>query len=121
VLSISPINHLLILSLPQDSNSDNEEEVCEYDSPVHSSIGWGKDTSESGIRNALKDYARLPGIIIITLFTNVLLICLIRLCGLLLHHKCYIRLVLNYFSDLRFVNINVFTEMISLKMYCTYV
>ncbi|KAK7134650.1 hypothetical protein R3I93_017930 [Phoxinus phoxinus] len=44
----------------KDSNSDNEEEGCKSFSPVHSTIGWGEDSSESGIRNALKDYAQLP-------------------------------------------------------------
>ncbi|CAM4709756.1 unnamed protein product [Leuciscus chuanchicus] len=44
----------------KDSNSDNEEEVCKSDSPVHSTIGWGEDSSESGIRTALKDYAQSP-------------------------------------------------------------
>ncbi|ROK61638.1 hypothetical protein DPX16_23738 [Anabarilius grahami] len=47
----------------KDSNSDNVEEVCKSDSPVHSStIGWGEDSSESGIRIALRDYAQSPGI-----------------------------------------------------------
>ncbi|XP_077057233.1 matrix-remodeling-associated protein 7 [Siphateles boraxobius] len=40
----------------KDSNSDKEEEVCKSDS----FIGWGEDFSESGIRNALKDYAQSP-------------------------------------------------------------
>ncbi|XP_067286700.1 uncharacterized protein [Pseudorasbora parva] len=44
----------------KDSNLYNAEEVCKSDSPVHSTIGWGEDTSESGIRNALRDYAQSP-------------------------------------------------------------
>ncbi|XP_073684534.1 uncharacterized protein mxra7 [Garra rufa] len=42
----------------KDSNSDNVEKVCKSDSPVHSSTEWGEDLSESGIRNALRDYAQ---------------------------------------------------------------
>ncbi|XP_016091944.1 matrix-remodeling-associated protein 7-like [Sinocyclocheilus grahami] len=44
----------------KDSNSDHVEKVCKSDSPVHSSIGWEEDSSESGIRNALRDYAQSP-------------------------------------------------------------
>ncbi|KAK2876503.1 hypothetical protein Q8A67_020599 [Cirrhinus molitorella] len=39
----------------KDSNSDNES-----DSPVYSSTGWEEDSSESGIRNALRDYVQSP-------------------------------------------------------------
>ncbi|XP_067226086.1 uncharacterized protein [Chanodichthys erythropterus] len=44
----------------KDSNSDNVEEVCKSDSSVHSTIGLGEDSSESGIRNALRDYVQSP-------------------------------------------------------------
>lgn len=44
----------------KDSNSDNVEKACKSDCPVHSSIGWEEDSSKSGIRNALKDYAQSP-------------------------------------------------------------
>lgn len=46
--------------LVKDSNSDNVEKVCKSDSPVHTSTGWGEDFSESGIRNALRNYAQSP-------------------------------------------------------------
>ncbi|XP_016401538.1 matrix-remodeling-associated protein 7-like [Sinocyclocheilus rhinocerous] len=46
--------------LVKDSNSDNVKKVCKSDSPVHTSTGWGEDSSESGIRNALRDYAQSP-------------------------------------------------------------
>lgn len=102
-LNISLINHLLILSLPQDSNSDNVEEVCKSDSPVHSStIGWGEDSSESGIRNALMDYVQSHGIILLLLiiiitFTNFLFICLIILFIITNSRKDFIKVILDWF------------------------
>lgn len=62
------MNSLLILSPPQDSNSDIVEKISKSDSPVHTSTSWGEDSSESGIRNALGDYSQSSGIIIT--FTN---------------------------------------------------
>ncbi|KAI2658489.1 Alpha-N-acetylgalactosaminide alpha-2,6-sialyltransferase 1 [Labeo rohita] len=44
----------------KDSNSDHLEKVCESDSTVHSFTGWGEDSLESGIRNALRNYAQSP-------------------------------------------------------------
>ncbi len=62
------MNSLLILSSPQDSNSDIVEKTCKSDSPVHTFTSWGEDPSESGIRNALGDYSQSSGILtIITL------------------------------------------------------
>ncbi|XP_043109313.1 matrix-remodeling-associated protein 7-like [Puntigrus tetrazona] len=43
--------------LAKDSNSDNVEKVSQSDSPVPTSTGQEEDSSESGIRNALRDYA----------------------------------------------------------------
>ncbi|XP_016305789.1 matrix-remodeling-associated protein 7-like [Sinocyclocheilus anshuiensis] len=51
----------MVLLLAPDSNSDNVDKVCKKsDSPVHTSTGWGEDSSKSGIRNALRDYAQSP-------------------------------------------------------------
>ncbi|XP_051530338.1 matrix-remodeling-associated protein 7-like [Myxocyprinus asiaticus] len=48
------------MELVKDSNRDHGEEVCKSDCPTNTSTKWGEDSSEYGIRNALKDYAQSP-------------------------------------------------------------